>query len=100
MRIYVFEAKGQSLSGIAGSQSLKLSSKPEKVLIRVEGYIDSKKIKLMVLNVFLFVYWAGDKTFVFLTEKVTECLRLVVGPKRCMSKFYENSSFKFYGFAY
>ena len=100
MRIYVFEAKGQSLSGTAGSQSLKLSSKPEKVRLRVEGYIDSKKIKLMGLNFFRFVYWAGNKTFVFLTGTVTECLRLAVGPKRCMSKLYENSSLKFYGFAY
>ena len=65
MRIYVFEAKRQSLSGTAGSQSLKLSSKPEKVRLRLEGYIDSKKIELMVLKVFRFVYWAGNKTFCF-----------------------------------
>ena len=99
MRIYVFEAKRQSLSGTAGSQSLKLSSKPEKVRLRLEGYIDSKKIELMVLKVF-FVLFTGPVTkhFVFLTGTVTECLRLAVGPKRCMSKLYENSSFKCYGF--
>jgi hypothetical protein len=98
VRIYVFKAKRQSLSGTAGSQSLKLSSKPEKVWLRVEGYIDSKKIELMVLKVFRFVYWAGNKTFCFSYWNGTESLRLAVGPKRCMSKLYENSSFKFYGF--
>ena len=50
IRIYVFEAKQLSLQGIADSQSLKLMVPNLKTdTLPVEGSVDSKKIKIMVV---------------------------------------------------
>ena len=57
VRIYVFEAKQLSLQGTAGSQSLKLMVPSlKKHTLPVEGSVDSKNIKIMVLMLFCFVY--------------------------------------------
>ena len=102
------------LQGLAGSQKLefmfsKLSNYHSTELpvakawnswfqtwksnVTVEGSVDCKKLELMILNVFCFVYWAGNRTFCFANGLAAECLRSAAGPaiffheKRCMSKW-------------
>ena len=52
----------------------------KKHTLPVEGSVDSKKIKRMVLNVVLFTEPVTEP-FVFLNGPVAECLRLAVGPE-------------------
>ena len=53
----------------------------KKHTLPVEGSADSKKIKIMVLNVVLFFTEAVTEPFVLLNGPVAECLRSAVGPE-------------------
>ena len=65
-----------------GSQSLKLMvPNLKKHTLPVEGSVDSKKLKLMVLNVVLFYLLSRvTEPFVLLNGPVAECLRLADRP--------------------
>ena len=53
----------------------------KKHTLPVEGSVDSKKIKIMVPNVVLFLFTEPvTEPFVLLNGPVAECLRLAVGP--------------------
>ena len=53
----------------------------KKHTLPVEGSVDSKKLKLMVLNVVLFLFTEPvSEPFALLNGPVAECLRLAVGP--------------------
>ena len=66
----------------------------KKHTLPVEGSVDSKKLELMVLNVFFVLFTEPvTESFVLLNGPVAECLRSAAGPaknvfarKRCMSK--------------
>ena len=51
----------------------------KKQTLPVEGFVDSQKLKLMVLNVVLFTELVTEP-FVLLNGPVAECLRLADGP--------------------
>ena len=51
----------------------------KKHTLPVEGSVDSKKIKIMVLNVVLFTEPVTEP-FVLLNGPVAECLRSAAGP--------------------
>ena len=77
----------------------------KKHTLPVEGFVDSKKLEFMVLNVVLFPEPVTEP-FVLLNGPVAEWLRLAVGPakkcfvrKRCMLNDMKTVSLQFYGFA-
>ena len=66
IRTYVFDARPLPSEGTAGSQSLKVMvPNLKKHNFLVEGSLDAQKFELMVLNVVLFIYSAGNKTVCF-----------------------------------
>ena len=53
----------------------------KKHMLPVEGSVDSKKLKLMVLNVVLFCLLSRvTEPFVLLNGPVAECVRSAAGP--------------------